>query len=131
MDKCTILKEAKNIAVVGISRNELNISRIIAQYLVLNGYNVFGVNPNQSFNFADGIHVYNSLKEIPIQIDIVNVFRKSEAIPQIIDDVISIMPKVVWLQLGIRNDESVQKLNDLGITVVQDSCIKVEHSFCY
>ena len=128
---CEILKTSKTIAVVGISSNPSRISRNIALYLLRNGYNVVGVNPNKNFNNADGIVVYNSLKEIPHKIDIVNVFRKSEDIPFIMDDVLEIMPKTLWLQLGIRNDEAVEKVLNKGVNVIQDSCIKVEHSFCF
>ncbi len=76
--KCELLKSSKNIAVVGISRNSSRTSRAIADYLLRNGYNVVGVNPNKSFTDADGIVVYNNLKEIPHEIDIVDFFRKSE-----------------------------------------------------
>jgi predicted CoA-binding protein len=129
-DLCEILKNSKTIAVVGISSNPMRTSRNIADYLVRNSYNVVGVNPNRNFNDADGIKVYNSLREIPHKIDIVNVFRRSEDIPEIITDVNEIMPKVLWLQLGIRNDNAVQSCIEKKITVVQDSCIKVEHSYC-
>lgn len=131
MDICEILKTSKTIAVVGISSNQFKTSRNIAEYLIRNGYNVVGVNPNKNFTDADGIKVYNSLKEIPHKIDIVNVFRKSEDILEIIDEVNEISPKVLWLQLGIRNDEAVKSSMQKGIIVVQDSCIKVEHSFCF
>ena len=94
------LKNSKNIAIVGISRNPARISRVIADYLVRNGYNVVGVNPNTSFTDADGIIVYNSLNEIPLEIDIVDVFRKSEDIPSIIDDIIYIKPKAIMASTG-------------------------------
>lgn len=125
-----ILKSAKTIAVVGISRNSFRTSREIADYLVRNGFQVVGVNPSKSFTDADGIKVYNSLSEIPFPIDIVNVFRKSEDIPDIIDSILDVNPKVLWLQLGIRNDEAVEAVIKKGITVIQNTCIKVEHSFC-
>lgn len=129
--KCELLKKSKKIAVVGISRNPNRTSRVISDYLVRNGFNVVGVNPNKSFTDADGITVYNSLKEIPYEIDIVDVFRKSEDIPSIVEDVISIKPQALWLQLGIRNDEAAKLVEDNGIIVIQDSCIKVEHSICF
>ena len=128
---CELLKKSKNIAIVGISQNSARISRVIADYLLRKGYNIFGVNPNTSFIDAGGITIYNSLKEIPLEIDIVDVFRKSEDIPSIVEDVISINPKAVWLQLGIRNDEAAKKIEDKGIKVIQDTCIKVYHSMCF
>ncbi|MCB0744245.1 MAG: CoA-binding protein [Ignavibacteriae bacterium] len=127
---CDILKNSKTIAVVGISSNESRTSRRISDYLVQNGYDVVGVNPNKNFNDADGIKVYNSLKEIPHKIDIVDVFRKSVDIPDIIDDVNAINPSVLWLQLGIRNDAAVKSCADKGITVIQNKCIKIEHYNC-
>ena len=127
---CDLLKTSKTIAIVGISRFPNRVSREIADYLVKNGFEVVGVNPNRTFMEADGIVVYNSLKEIPFHIDIVNVFRKSEDIPEIIDDVLDINPKSLWLQLGIRNDDAVQAVVERGIEVVQDLCIKIEHNIC-
>ncbi len=130
INKCELLNNSKTIAVVGLSRNPNRISRDIAKYLLKHGYEVVGVNPNESFTDAGGIFVYNSLREIPFKVDIVNVFRKSKDIPELINDVISIKPNALWLQLGIRNDHAVLGVIDSGIRVVQDSCIKVDHSFC-
>ncbi len=127
---CEILKRSKTIAVVGISSNPMRTSRDIADYLVANGYDVVGVNPNKNFNDANGIKVYNSLLEIPHKIDIVNVFRRSEDIPFIIHDVLNIKPDYLWLQLGIRNDAAVKDVVEQGIQTIQDTCIKVAHSFC-
>jgi predicted CoA-binding protein len=126
---CSILQNAKTIAVVGISRYESKTSRQIAEFLVDNGYNVAGVNP--AMPNIEGISVYKSLTEIPFKVDIVDVFRRSEYIPDLIDDVIKIQPKVFWLQLGIRNDEAVKRLIDQNITVVQDTCIAIQHNHCF
>ncbi len=128
MDTCEILKEIKTIAVVGISSNPSRMSRVIANYLTVVGYDVVGVNPGKPK--IEGIEVYAKLTDVPFEIDIVNVFRKSEDIPQIISDVLEVNPKVLWLQLGIRNDEAVESCIDKGIITIQDMCIKVEHSFC-
>ncbi len=128
MDICDILKKSKTIAVVGISSNPTRTSRMIASYLQLAGYNVVGVNPGKPK--IDGIDVYAKLTDIPFKIDIVDVFRKPEDIPQIIPDVLASNPKVLWLQLGIWNDEAVQPCIEKGITTIQDKCIKIEHSMC-
>ena len=130
IDKCELLRKSKNIVIVGLSSNSFRISRDICRYLIDNGYNVVGVNPNINFKEADGIVVFNNLAEVPFPIDIVNVFRKSEDIPHLIDDILKVKPLSVWLQLGIRNDTAVMPLIENGIFVVQDSCIKVDHSFC-
>lgn len=115
MDVCKILEESKTIAVVGISSNPTRISRMIANYLQNAGYIVVGVNPGKPE--IDGMDVYAKLTDIPFEIDIVDVFRKPEDIPQIIPDVLASNPKVLWLQLGISNDEAVQpcieKLNNI------------------
>jgi predicted CoA-binding protein len=125
---CEILKNSKTIAVVGISSNPARTSRMIADFLQLAGYDVVGVNPGKPK--IDGIEVYANLKDIPFEIDIVNIFRKSEDIPQLIPDVLAINPKVLWLQLGIWNDEAVQPCIENGITTIQDKCIKIEHNMC-
>jgi len=127
---CDILKSSKNIAVIGISRRPFSTSRNIADYLVSIGYNVVGVNPNKSFTDADGIRVYNNLKEIPFDIDIVNVFRRSEDIPELISDILEKKPKTVWLQQGIKNNEAVKPLEENGIVVIQDKCISVYSNYC-
>lgn len=129
MDICKVLKESKTIAVVGVSSNPTRTSRMIADYLDYAGYNVVGVNPGKPN--IPGMDVYAKLTDIPFEIDIVNVFRKSEDIPEIIPDVLAVNPKVVWLQLGIRNDEAIQPCIEKGITTIQDKCIKVEHNYCF
>lgn len=125
---CELLKNSKRIVVVGLSRNPNKISRIISNFLVKQGYDVCGVNP--SFSEADGIKVYSKLTDIPYEIDIVNVFRKSEDIPEIIPDVISKKPKALWLQQGIKNDEAVKPVIDAGIITIQDMCIMVSYNLC-
>lgn len=128
MENCKLLKESKIIAIVGISSNSSRTSRMIADYLIYEGYNVVGVNPGKPN--IEGIDVYAKLTDIPFKIDIVNIFRKSEDIPQIIPDVLAVMPNALWLQLGIRNDDAVQPCVDKGIATIQDKCIKIEHSNC-
>jgi predicted CoA-binding protein len=130
MDICSILKEAKNIAVIGFSRNPSRVSREIAEYLKNYRYNVVGINPGITEDEIDGIKVYKNLQDVPEKIDIVDVFRKSEKIGDIIPDVLEVNPKVLWLQLGIRNDKAVKPAEEKGITVIQDRCIKIEHSSC-
>lgn len=125
---CDILESSKKIAVYGISSKEDRTSRKIAEYLKENGYEVVGVNP--AISKAGDIDVYPSLKDIPFEIDIVDVFRRSENIPELVEVVLEVKPKVLWLQLGIRNDEAVQPIKEAGIETIQDTCIKVAHSNC-
>ena len=129
MDICKILEESKTIAVVGISSNPNRTSRMIADFLIRKGYNVVGVNPGKPK--IEGIEVFANLKDIPFEIDIIDVFRKPEDIPQIIPDVLAVNTKVLWLQLGIRNDDAVEPVVEKGIKTVQDRCIKIEHGMCF
>ena len=124
-----IFTNAKTIAVVGISHNQNRPSREIAEFLVREGYKVVGVNPG--IKNAGDIPVYPDLKSIPFDIDIVDVFRKSEDIPSIIPGVLDKNPKVLWLQQGIRNDEAVAPVTEKGIKVIQDKCIAVYYRLCY
>ena len=125
---CEILQEAKTIAVVGISNKPGRDSGRIALFLKDRGYNVIGVNPFQK-DF-EGIKIYQKLTDIEQNIDIVDVFRNSNSIPGLIPDVLIKKPKVMWLQLGIRNDEAVKPLEEEGIQVIQDKCIAIEYNFC-
>ncbi len=126
---CEILKESKTIAVVGISGNPARTSRQIAEFLLRKGYKVVGVNP--SIERAGEIEVYKSLTEIPFDIDIVDVFRRSEFIPDLIPDVLKKQPKTLWLQLGIYNDQAVRPVIEAGIETVQDTCIMVTYNACF
>ena len=131
MNICEILKDAETIAVVGISNNPSKTSRQIAAYLLHAGYNVVGVNPTIDENEIGRIKMFKSLLDIPHKVDNVNVFRRSEDIPELIPDVLKINPKVLWLQLGIYNHDAVKPATKKGITVIQDTCIYVEHSNCF
>lgn len=125
---CEIFKEIKSIAVVGISDKIDRDSGRIASFLKEKGFDVVGVHPtlNEVFN----IKVYKSLKDIPLKIDLVNVFLSSDKIPFIVNDIKEIKPKYLWLQLGIRNDEAVKQLIKDGIYVIQNACIAVVYRNC-
>jgi uncharacterized protein len=125
---CEILKEAKTIAVVGISNKPGRDSGRVALFLKDRGYNVIGVNPVQK-DF-EGIKIYQKLIDIEQDIDIVDVFRNSNSIPDLIPDVLIKKPKVLWLQLGIKNDEAVKPAEEEGIQVIKDKCIAIEYNFC-
>ena len=125
---CEILKQSRTIAVIGISSKPGRDSGNIALFLKNRGYDVVGVHPVVKDVF--GIRVYQSLQEIEHEIDIVNVFRRSSAIPEIMDDVLLKKPKALWLQSGISNDEAVQPAIDAGIDVIQNSCIAIEYNLC-
>lgn len=127
---CKLLLFTKTIAVVGISREPDKTSRSISSFLVEQGYDVVGVNPVFNSDNADGIPVYKSILDIPHQIDIINVFRRSEDVPGLIKDVIAKKPKAFWLQQGIRNDKAVIPIIENGIMTIQDKCIYVYYNRC-
>lgn len=128
METCEILKNSKTIAVVGISDKPGRDSGRIADFLVGKGYDVVGVHP--VLNEVNGIKVYKSLTEIPHQIDLVDVFLSSDKIPSIMEDVLSVKPKYLWLQLGVRNDEAIKPALEAGIKVIQDRCVAIEYNYC-
>lgn len=122
-----LLKNSKNIAVVGISDKQERDSFGVAKYLVSKGYNVIPVNP--SLESWQGIKSYPNLSSIPknTKLDIVDIFRKPEAVGEIVEESIKVKPKAIWMQLGVINEEAGKKASDSGMTVVMDKCIMVEH----
>ncbi|MEH2170107.1 MAG: CoA-binding protein [Nostoc sp.] len=120
-----VLIQAKTIAVVGHSDKRERTSYQIAQFLRQKGYTVYAVNP--LIKEIDGQPSYAALQELPKLVDIVNVFRRSEYLPKILDEAISITAKTVWTQLGIWHQPSAQKAIDAGLNMVMDACIKIEY----
>ena len=126
-ERLGILRAAKSIAIVGASPNAARSSYFVGTYLLQSSdYRVYFVNPN-----ADeilGHKAYASLADLPEVPDIVDVFRKASVIPSVIDDVIAVGAKTVWVQLGIWNQEAAEYGESKGLTVVMDRCLKVEHA---
>nr|WP_243695391.1 CoA-binding protein [Agromyces protaetiae] len=126
-ERQAILRNAKSVAIVGASPNPARSSYFVATYLDQSSdYDLYFVNPN-----ADeilGQKVYKSLADLPVVPDIVDVFRRGTDIPQVIDDVVAIGAKTIWVQLGIWNEEAAYYGEQQGLTVVMDRCIKVEHA---
>ena len=121
-----VLENAKVIAVVGHSDKPHRTSYRIAQYLRDAGYTVYPVNPTVSE--IDGQPSYPSLADVPEPVDIVDVFRRSEYLPGVVDDAIAVGAKAVWGQLGVYDAAAKQKAMDAGLDVAMDVCIKVEHA---
>jgi len=126
-ERLQILRRAKSVAIVGASPNPARSSYFVATYLQQSSdYDLYFVNPN-----ADeilGQKVYKSLADLPVVPDIVDVFRKGSDIPAVIDDVVAIGAKTIWVQLGIWNQDAAIYGESKGLTVVMDRCIKVEHA---
>ena len=114
--------DLKTIAVVGISDNPERPSNFVAKFLEERGYNIIPVNPN--LTEWEGKKCYPDLLSIPVKVDVVDIFRRPEAIPPIVDEAIAIKAKVVWMQEGIVNEEAAAKARDAGIEVVMDRCMK-------
>lgn len=123
-----LLKEATTIAVVGLSPKENRPSNMVGRYLVAVGYTVYPINPGQ--NEVLGTKCYPSLVTFPHTIDIVNIFRKSEEVIQIVEEALALhhLPKAIWMQQGIKNEEAAELARSKGILVVMDRCIKVDHT---
>ena len=118
--------EYRNIAVVGISDNPERPSNFVARFLIEHGYNVIPVNPKlEEWN---GKKCYPDLHSIPEPVDVVDIFRRPEAIPPIVDEAIGIKAKVVWMQEGIVNEEAAAKARASGLEVVMDKCMKIEYN---
>jgi uncharacterized protein len=119
--------QLKNIAVVGVSKNEEKPSHQVPKYLIEHGYNVIPVNPTLSEVL--GRKAYPSIADIQERIDIVDVFRKSEDVPAVVDDLLKKKDgiKVFWMQLGIYNEDAEKKAKQNGIDVVYNRCMMEEH----
>ena len=129
MDQDSVLKEilqsAKTIASVGLSSNPDKESYRIASYLKAQGYRVIPVNPTASEIMGETS--YPDLQSVPQKIDIVQVFRKPEDVPPVVDDAIKAGAKVIWMQEGIVHEEAAQKARQAGLQVVMDTCMRVAH----
>ncbi|QHA92146.1 CoA-binding protein [Bacillus sp. N1-1] len=121
-----ILKTNKRIAVVGLSNNPNRTSFMVSQAMMDAGYDIIPVNP--TIDDALGVKAVDSLKEIEGHVDIVNVFRRSEFLPDIMKDAVDIGADVFWAQLGVMNEEAYEYGKKHDIKVIMDRCIKVEHA---
>ena len=124
-----ILKSVKTIAVVGASANEVRPSFFVTKYMIDKGYDVIPVNPGRAGKDILGAKVYGRLAYIDRPIDMVDVFRASDAVPGVVDEVLALdpLPKVVWMQLTVRDDEQAARLEEKGIKVVMNRCPKIEY----
>ena len=119
------LSHAKTIAVVGLSSSPLRPSHGVAAYMQTQGYHIIPVNPQ--IKGALGEKAYPSLLEVPEKIDIVNIFRRSEFVDEIVDQAIQLKIPTVWMQEDVVNERAAEKARQAGIFVVMDACILKEH----
>jgi predicted CoA-binding protein len=121
-----VLYNAKTIAVVGLSKSELRASHFVGYYLRRHGYRVIPVNPRESEILGE--KSFASLLDVPVPVDVVNVFRAPDALPAIARDAVAIGAGTLWCQFTVINEEGARIAEAAGIAVVMDRCIKVEHA---
>ena len=124
-DPETIVKEAKTIAVVGASNDPEKYSNKVAGYLMEQGYRIVPVNPTEEEVLDE--HAYDTVDEIPEQVDVVDVFLPPEKTPEIAENAVRAGAKVLWLQEGIENEEARRIAEEGGLTYVEDSCMRKTH----
>lgn len=124
-----ILDSVKTVAVVGASHGDDKPSMFVVKYLTERGYRVFPVNPGRAGQQIAGNRIYARLADVPEPIDMVDVFRASPHVPQVLDEVLALLPrpKVFWMQLGVRNEEAAARAQAAGMTVVMNRCPKIEY----
>ena len=121
-----LLRSAKTIAVVGLSNNPARTSNGVSAYMQSQGYRIIPVNP--AISEALGEKAYPTLSEVPEKIDIVNVFRRPEHVPEVVDEAIRLGVPAIWMQEGVVHEEAAEKARQAGIFVVMNRCILKEHA---
>jgi uncharacterized protein len=130
-DRLEFLQRYRHVAIVGVSADQYRPSHFVAIYLQAEGYNIIPINPRYAGQKLLGKRVYASLteaKEAGETIEIVDVFRKAPETPAVAEEAAKIGAQVLWLQLGIRNEEARRIAEEAGITFVENRCIKIEHA---
>lgn len=124
-----ILDDVKTIAIVGASANNVRPSYFVQKYLIDKGYEVYPVNPGQAGKEILGRPCFASLADIPVAIDMVDIFRNSDAAGLVTDEALTLepLPKVIWMQLSVRNEEAANRAEEAGLRVVMDRCPKIEY----
>lgn len=125
-----ILNAVKSIAIVGASANDVRPSFFVTKYLIDKGYDVYPINPGHAGKEILGRMTYAKLADVPVPIDMVDIFRASNAVPPIVDEVLALspLPKAIWMQLTVRHDEAAAKAEAQGIKVVMNRCPKIEYA---
>ncbi len=121
-----VIHSAKTVAIVGLSKNHLRSSHFVGFYLRRHGYRIIPVNPREAELFGE--KSYNSLSDVPVHVDIVNVFRAPDALPEIAREAVAIRAGALWCQFTVINEEGGRIAEEGGLSVIMDRCIKVEHA---
>jgi predicted CoA-binding protein len=127
-ERLRLLTTNHTIAMVGLSADPMRPSHFAAIYMQSAGYDIIPVNPRYAGETILGQTVYASLAEIPRPVDIVDVFRRAEEVPALAQSAIAIGAKVLWMQLGVVNEEAARLAREAGLEVVMDRCVKIEHA---
>ena len=124
-----VLGRAKRIAIVGVSMNPVRASYFVARYLGLKGFEVIPVNPMHAGEMLFGKKIVASLSEIEGPVDMVDIFRRSEAVPEIVDEALEVFPSLqtIWMQIGVEHADAAAKAEARGVTVIQNRCPKIEY----
>jgi predicted CoA-binding protein len=125
----SVLARSKVIAVVGVSLNPVRPSYYVARYLSLRGYRVIGVNPGHAGARLFGAEVRGSIEALPAEVDMVDIFRRSEAVPGIVEDALAHLPglRTVWMQIGVEHAAAAAAAEARGVDVVMNRCPKIEY----
>lgn len=125
----TVLEEVKTIAVVGVSTNPVRPSYFVARYLGLKGYRVLPINPGHAGKMLFGQTIHASLSDIREPVHMVDIFRRSEAVPAIVGEALEVCDglKAIWMQIGVEHAEAAAKAEAQGISVIQNRCPKIEY----
>ncbi|HKK96783.1 MAG TPA: CoA-binding protein [Marivita sp.] len=124
-----ILKRTKSVAVVGVSTNPVRPSYYVARYLSLKGFTVVPVNPGHAGKTLFGAEIVGSLSDIKTPVDMVDIFRRSEAVPPIVDEALEVFPELgtIWMQIGVEHADAAAKAEARGVDVVMNRCPKIEY----
>jgi len=124
-----ILNSVRSVAIVGASANDVRPSYFVTKYLIDKGFEVFPINPGHAGKDILGRMTYARLADVPAAIDMVDIFRASAAVPPIIEEALALqpLPKVIWMQLTVRNDEAAARAEAAGVKVVMNRCPKIEY----
>lgn len=125
-ERLQILRDTRSVAVVGVSANPLRSSNFVMTYLVRTPYRIYPVNP--AYDEVLGVECFPDLAALPESPDLVDVFRRHDEIPGVVEEAIAVDADAVWFQLGLRHDEAASRAVEAGLSVVQDRCLKIEHA---